>query len=189
MGERVRRLLRAFNVGRFQVMALLQAARYYVLTGDLDRAKSFGLNRAIFYAWAKYYGRRVRRFMFYRAGSGGRGGRFVNVLGDRVEVDRRGYFRIGDRVQEPRDFDEQVVRKVSRVVSWDKVWRAALEYVKRFPEDVLRDPQKFYKFVYEPIRDSFLVDVALGRVPEIPEYVRYKLESLRRIKGLEDFER
>ncbi len=38
------------KIGRFQVMALLQAARYYVLTGDINKAKSFGLNRAIFYA-------------------------------------------------------------------------------------------------------------------------------------------
>lgn len=29
-------------------MGLLQAARYYLLTGDLEKAKSFGLNRAIF---------------------------------------------------------------------------------------------------------------------------------------------
>ncbi|MCD6195448.1 MAG: hypothetical protein J7J82_01515, partial [Staphylothermus sp.] len=37
-------------------MALLQAARHYIFHKDLDKAKSFGLNRAIFYAWAKYYG-------------------------------------------------------------------------------------------------------------------------------------
>jgi len=38
------------ELGRFQVMALLQAIRYYLLAGDLERAKSWGLNRAIFYA-------------------------------------------------------------------------------------------------------------------------------------------
>ncbi len=40
-------------IGRFQVMALLQAARAHVLGYPLDEAKSFGLNRAIFYAAAK----------------------------------------------------------------------------------------------------------------------------------------
>ena len=40
-------------VGRFQVMALLQAARAKVLGHPLDEAQSFGLNRAIFYAAAK----------------------------------------------------------------------------------------------------------------------------------------
>lgn len=40
-------------VGRFQVMATLQAARGYVLGKDISTAKSFGLNRAIFYLAAK----------------------------------------------------------------------------------------------------------------------------------------
>ena len=40
-------------VGRFQVMALLQAARAKALGYPLDEAESFGLNRAIFYAAAK----------------------------------------------------------------------------------------------------------------------------------------
>lgn len=38
-------------------MSLLQAVRYYILTRDLEKAKSFGLNRAVFYAWAKYHGK------------------------------------------------------------------------------------------------------------------------------------
>ena len=40
-------------MGRFQVMATLQAARAYVLGLPVASAKSFGLNRAIFYAAAK----------------------------------------------------------------------------------------------------------------------------------------
>ena len=41
------------KVGRFQVMATLQAARARTLGLDLDEAKSWGLNRAVFYAAAK----------------------------------------------------------------------------------------------------------------------------------------
>lgn len=41
------------KIGRFQVMATLQAARAYALGLSLEEAKSFGLNRAIFYAAAK----------------------------------------------------------------------------------------------------------------------------------------
>lgn len=41
------------GVGRFQVMATLQAARAFVLGMAIDSARSFGLNRAIFYAAAK----------------------------------------------------------------------------------------------------------------------------------------
>ncbi len=46
------------RIGRFQVMALLQAVRYYLLTGDLERVKSFDLNRAIFCARTKRRGSR-----------------------------------------------------------------------------------------------------------------------------------
>ena len=41
------------TVGRFQVMATLQAARGHVLGYRLDEAQSLGLDRAIFYAAAK----------------------------------------------------------------------------------------------------------------------------------------
>ena len=41
------------RIGRFQVMATLQAARAFTLGLPLESAKSFGLNRAIFYAAAK----------------------------------------------------------------------------------------------------------------------------------------
>lgn len=40
-------------IGRFQVMAVLQAARAHLLGLPIESAKSFGLNRAIFYAAAK----------------------------------------------------------------------------------------------------------------------------------------
>ena len=40
-------------VGRFQVMAMLQAARAFELGLPLESAHSWGLNRAIFYAAAK----------------------------------------------------------------------------------------------------------------------------------------
>src|SRR5574341_443806 len=43
----------ALGVGRFQVMATLQAARAHVLGLPEASAKSWGLNRAIFYAAAK----------------------------------------------------------------------------------------------------------------------------------------
>jgi len=49
----VRSADKARRIGRFQVMALLQAARYYVLTRDYEKALSFGLNGATSYAWAK----------------------------------------------------------------------------------------------------------------------------------------
>ncbi len=157
------------RVGRFEVMALLQAARYYVLTGDLEKAKSFGLNRAIFYAWAKYYGPHGRYTrMGYRPStrSYGTGGtvareekRFVKVFEEEVPVSPRGWFEMGGKEQLPEDFDRQIKSKLEIIAPWEVVWRAAVEYVKRFPTTVLKDPQKFYKYVYEPVRDHFVEKV------------------------------
>ncbi len=162
------------RIGRFEVMALLQAARYYVLTGDLDRAKSFGLNRAIFYAWAKYYGphgkrsqtkitgRAIARSTSVRDEDLGedKEKRFAIVFGtEKVPVSSRGWFEMGGQEQLPEDFDRQIVSKLEVVAPWDEIWRKTIEYVEKFPQHILRDPQKFYKYVYEPVRDSFVEKV------------------------------
>ncbi|PCN50947.1 hypothetical protein B6U99_02005 [Candidatus Geothermarchaeota archaeon ex4572_27] len=154
-GERLRG-----RIGRFQVMALLQAARYYILTGDLDKAKSFGLNRAIFYAWAKYYGRE-RGGTGRRRGSYGGIGRPVSSkktfrLGDEVTfVSDEGWFVIGDREQRPEDYDRVVASKINAVMPYEEAWRIALDYVGRFSRRVLLSQQEFYRKVYEPVRDTF----------------------------------
>ncbi len=148
------------KVGRFQVMALLQAARYYVLKGDLEKAKSFGLNRAIFYAWAKYYGRGYQpRHPTRRPVST----KLVETLGEKTPVSERGWFAMGGIEQRPEDYDRQVASRISAVVPYEEAWRAAVEYVKSFPRKVLADPQKFYKEVYEPVRDEFIEKVVKGK--------------------------
>ncbi|MDV3294013.1 MAG: hypothetical protein LYZ70_07055, partial [Nitrososphaerales archaeon] len=93
------------SVRRFQVMALLQAARAFVLGLPLDSAFSWGLNRSIFYAAAK---------RGFKGGSGagpasggvGRGsskGGSTYFLGDEMafkkEKGGRLYFTIGGEVQ------------------------------------------------------------------------------------------
>ncbi len=183
-------LLKLAGVGRFQVMALLQAARYYVLEKDLDKAKSFGLNRAIFYAWAKHYGPRYPRYnvtleQLLRKAARRKPGEkcpegMVEVLGECVQVSRRGWFMIGGQEQTPRDFDREVKYKVSKLIDWDRAWKAALEYVSLFPEWVLRDPQRFYKLVYEPVRDTFFAKLLRGEKPTPPKHILEKLESLRK---------
>ncbi len=155
--------------GRFPVMALLQAARYYLLTGDLEKAKSFGLNRAIFYAWAKYYGPAKRGVAAYRPRGRIYGVKVtgelkrVEEVGEKLQVSPRGYFVMGGIEQRPEDFDRYVLRRFEEAgIKAEEAWRAALEYVKRFPRTVLRDPQLFYKEVYGPVRDRF-VDKVLKR--------------------------
>ncbi len=148
------------KIGRFQVMALLQAARYYILKGDIERAKSFGLNRAIFYAWAKYHRPKYGRSKF------GRIKRKSSIqskeipyemVGDELAFKSPdGWFMIGDQVQKPEDYDNQIKSKIDPIVPYDIAWETALEYLKKFPRKTLEKQGEFFKEVYEPVRDRFL---------------------------------
>lgn len=186
------RKLKALGIGRFQVMALLQAARHHLLRGNLDKSKSFGLNRAIFYAWAKHYGPhkwpiRLTRIMEELRKQIVKGARpskcpesFIEVLGECVVIGPKGYYMIGEHEQLPIDFDRQVTRKIKILIDPEKAWKAVIEYVSKFPRMILEDPGKFYKLVYEPVRDTFMKDLLLkGRV-EPPK------EIIDRIKSLEE---
>ena len=150
---------RAPRLGRFQVMALLQAARYYVLSGDLAKAKSFGLNRAIFYAWAKNRGYLASAYRG-RVSPGGQRAKGA-VVKEGLIVSPRGWFAMGDEEQRPEDYDATVARRIEELLPYDIAWRAALRYVSSFDRETLRDPQRFYKEVYEPVRDSFIESVVL----------------------------
>jgi len=157
----------AGKIGRFQVMGLLQAARYYLLTGDLERAKSFGLNRAIFYAWAKRHGKEIasRRPL----SSGGKsiknnlGVEETIQVGDEVAfISKNGLFIMGNEEQRPEDYDKQIAKQIDGTVDYERAWQAALEYLKNFGRDVLLSQQKFFKQVYQPVRDKFLEDIILN---------------------------
>ena len=153
------------KVGRFQVMALLQAARYYLLTGDLEKAKSFGLNRAIFYAWAKYHG---RDRIFRRKLTGvekavettvKKGKKLVYIGDEGAFVSKRGWFKIGDKEQLPSDYDREIARKINSIVPYDIAWKKAVEYLSRFPKSVLLSQRKFYEEAYKKVRDTFLDEI------------------------------
>jgi hypothetical protein len=151
------------RIGRFQVMGLLQAARYYVLKGDVEKAKSWGLNRAIFYAWAKYYGPTSRRLLnrvreVFKTASNYRDEelKWDSLGGERAQVSPNGYYVIGGVEQTPLDYDRNIAYKIEASgIPYEEAWRRAVEYVRGFPERVLLDPQEFYKKVYEPVRDRF----------------------------------
>ncbi|MEM0217641.1 MAG: hypothetical protein QXM73_02670 [Candidatus Nezhaarchaeales archaeon] len=154
------------RIGRFQVMGLLQAARYYLLTGNLEKAKSFGLNRAIFYAWAKRHAKEVspKRMtkIVRRTSEDTREEKAIQVGDELAFVSDRGWFIIGGQEQRPEDYDRQIAQNINTVVAYEKAWQAALEYLKCFKREVLLDQQKFFKEVYEPVRDRFLEDVVLN---------------------------
>ncbi|MCX8183752.1 MAG: hypothetical protein N3F08_04975, partial [Crenarchaeota archaeon] len=151
------------RLGRFQVMALLQAARCFLLTRDLEKSKSFGLNRAIFYAWAKQRGVESKK-----PGSRREAVKLLKPIGERnvfqlgnevAYLSEDGWLMIGGTKQTPRDYDEQIARRINDAIPYEEAWRRALEYLKEFPQEVLLDQQKFFNQVYKPVRDSFVEKV------------------------------
>jgi hypothetical protein len=189
--EGLEKKLKGLGIGRFQIMSLLQAARYYVLKGDPVKAKSFGLNRAIFYAWAKYYGTRspyarlsrIEELLRKQILSGKKTKcpeGFIEELGECVKISPRGYYVIGDQEQTPYDYDQQVTRKIARIINPETAWEKAIKYISRFPRKILENPQLFYKYVYEPIRDTFFIKLLRGEEIEPPK------EIIDRIKSLEE---
>jgi len=156
------------TIGRFQVMALLQAARYYLLKGDLEKAKSFGLNRAIFYAWAKRSGKPVfqrKRTAGASAPSIPSRAREVEALGnENAYVNDEGLFVIGSEVQRPEDYDREIVRRIEAVIPYEEAWNAAINYLKSFPwmegEKAVRGIRinRCYKASYHP--DLLLIHIS-----------------------------
>ena len=155
------------RVGRFQVMATLQAARAVALGLDLDAARSWGLNRAVFYAVAKRGFRGSSpasqkpprsgavREADERRGAEPRadeeytlGGEKAFLAGDPHHGLR---FKFGDEEQTPRDFEWQVQR---RFADWDTAWSEALETVKSANPEDLKSQHRFYEHVYKPSRDK-----------------------------------
>jgi len=133
-------------------MATLQAARAKALGLPLASAKSWGLNRAIYYAAAK------------RGFKGGKGpakpkkytasfGEFH--LGDdkayKVTAGRATLFTIGGEIQRPEDFRRQIEQRFAG--TFKDAWAEALRIVQAHPKAVLESQQMFYMQVYRPRRD------------------------------------
>ncbi len=151
----------ATGVGRFQVMAVLQAARAAALGLPIVSARSWGLNRAIFYAAAK------RGFKGTSGKASGAaavtvkpGGRWVAagefLLGDdkayKVTVEGKTLFTIGGEIQTPEAFERQIKKRFS--TTYRQAWDEALRIVKAYPRTVLESQIGFYEQVYRPRRDD-----------------------------------
>ena len=177
------------KIGRFQVMALLQAARYYLLYGDPEKAKSFGLNRAIFYAWAKRRGRGYGyasmnaargEFSGQRMEGKERKESLAEVAGEEAYVSPRGFFIIGDKEQLPEDYDKSVAERIEEKLPYDVAWEAALKYLSKFPEEYLKDPSAFFQKIYEPVRDKFDEIVSEKFIEEREEEERKRRKEERK---------
>jgi hypothetical protein len=156
------------SVGRFQVMATLQAARAYVLGLPVASAKSFGLNRAIFYAAAKrgfkakggikpptqfkskakeYSDREIKKMQksFTMASIG-------DEAAYNVEIDGKRLFVMGSEVQSPEDFGKQIARRFGK--NFSQAWKEAVKICKEYDKGVLLSQRYFYQTIYKPRRDE-----------------------------------
>jgi hypothetical protein len=146
------------RVGRFQVMATLQAARALALGLSLDEAQSWGLNRAMFYAAAKRGFRRPRAGTATPAEHRPRGaptGELYEVGGEDAYLAHGSShalrFQIGDEEQRPEDFDREIVR---RFPDWDRAWTEAQEAIAAADPEDLDSQYRFFEHVYKPRRDE-----------------------------------
>ncbi len=146
-------------VGRFQVMAVLQAARALVLGVPESLAKSWGLNRAIFYAAAKRGFRAKeqppRRVCDIRAKPVEETPETFH-LGNEMALktkDAEGteYFTIGGKVQTEQEFTRQIESRFGE--SFTQAWEEALELVRQFDQKVLVSQHGFFSKIYKPNRD------------------------------------
>jgi hypothetical protein len=150
------------------VHAVLQAARALYLGLDAESAKSWGLNRAIFYQAAKngYIGRFRRRRAHGRAAGAKAARKNYGVLytvgGERAYAVKKGVgvrFVIGGKEQTPEMFDRQI-RK--RFPDWVLVWSEAYDLVESAPEPTLRLASRFHKDVYKRWRSLLAENWARG---------------------------
>jgi hypothetical protein len=151
------------KVGRFQVMATLQAARAKVLGLKVAQAKSWGLNRAIFYAAAKrgfkhLPGAKVppklkvpeekRKEVEKSFGT--------EYLGDEyayaVKIDGSVLYTIGDEVQTEDDFKHKIEARFGG--KFRAAWEEALRICREYDKEVLASQNHFYRKVYKPRRDE-----------------------------------
>jgi hypothetical protein len=147
------------KVGRFQVMAILQAARAMRLGLPLSEAKSWGLNRAIFYATAKrgFRGKWIetrspdeisKRPVERR--------RSAYFLGDEMAYSSKTggklYFTIGNTLQTESDYQHQIMKRFAPIYS--KAWKEALQIVRQYPREILLSQNSFFRDVYKPRRDE-----------------------------------
>jgi hypothetical protein len=158
---------RRLPVGRFQVMATLQAARAYVLGHPIETAKSFGLNRAIFYAAAKKGFKKkeevrppkeikLKKPIPSEKAEEIRRSFKIFYMGDEmaysVELEGKRFFMIGGEVQTPEDFERQIESRFRG--HFDEAWQEALELVRSVDRGVLFSQRYFFDVVYKPRRDE-----------------------------------
>jgi hypothetical protein len=138
-------------------MAILQAARAKELGLSLTQAKSWGLNRAIFYAAAKRgFKKPPHRHSPPTTGKPVEKSRDHWFLGNEmaysVKKGNRTYFTFGGQVQTNGDFKQQIERRLGD--AYTQAWNESLRIVREYPKEVLLSQNRFFEDVYRPRRDD-----------------------------------
>jgi hypothetical protein len=138
-------------------MAILQAARAKQLGLSESRAKSWGLNRAIFYAAAKRgFKHGTKTVGRGTAGKGrvARAGKEFFLGTEMAYAARKGgrvYFTIGGEVQTEANFKRQVEARFGN--GFGRAWTESLGIVRQYPKEALESPNRFFNEIYRPRRD------------------------------------
>jgi hypothetical protein len=156
-------------------MALLQAARAVRLGLKGDEAKSWGLNRAIFYAAARHGFRRKRAQYLSPGGEAEaeerkhfRPDQFYVLGGERGNLAASGSggtlrFQMGGQVQSPFDFDRQIKARFGE--RWKEAWREARQIISESDAKDLQNQQRFFNSVYKPRRDELAAKYSEAQRP------------------------
>jgi hypothetical protein len=149
------------SVTRFQVMAMLQTARAQELGLKLKEAKSWGLNRALFYAaaksaWAKAKSIGAKRPVITEFETSRLRHDPVYVLGGEKAFRARSYaeglrFKFGHQIQTPEDFDRQIKERFG--ANWKRAWVDAVRIIRSVDQRDLDIQSRFFNVVYKPRRD------------------------------------
>jgi hypothetical protein len=138
-------------------MAILQAARATELGLSSTQAKSWGLNRAIFYAAAKKGFKktppRSREEISGKPVEKKKDHYFLgNEMAYATKKGKRTYFMIGGKLQTESDFERQIVRRFGTI--FKDAWAESLKIIQAYPKDVLLSQNRFFQEVYRPRRDE-----------------------------------
>jgi len=138
-------------------MAILQAARATELGLSNTQAKSWGLNRAIFYAAAKKGFKktppRSRQEISDKPVEKKKDHYFLgNEMAYATKKGKRTYFTIGGKMQTESDFEQQIVRRFG--TNFNDAWDESLKIIQEYPKEVLLSQNRFFQEIYRPRRDE-----------------------------------
>ncbi len=138
-------------------MAILQAARATELGLSNTQAKSWGLNRAIFYAAAKKGFKktppRSREEISEKPVEKKKDRYFLgNEMAYATKKGKRTYFMIGGKMQTESDFEQQIARRFGP--TFNDAWDESLKIIQEYPKEVLLSQNRFFQEIYRPRRDE-----------------------------------